>query len=170
MRTHTKIFLSVLTVAVVVGGAVYATRTIADEMPGMMARHAAFGHHGRGPGGMFGPATMLLDQLDTDADGKVTKAEVEAFRADRLARYDADKDGSLSQVEMAGLFMEITKPMQVRGFQMLDANGDGKVSAAEIANPMDRMFTAMDDNGDGAISPDDHGRRGRPEGRGPQRN
>ena len=169
MKTPTKIFLSALAGAMLVGGAIYATRSFADDMPGMMARHAAFGHRG-GPGGMFGPGAMLFELLDGNADGKVTKTEVEAFRTERLARFDADKDGSLGQQEFTGLWMEISKPMQVRGFQMLDADGDGKVTSAEMAKPLDRLFSRLDDNNDGTIAKDDLGRRGGGERREPHRN
>jgi Ca2+-binding EF-hand superfamily protein len=52
---------------------------------------------GRGFGGGFGRA-------DADADGVITRAEVEAQTRDRFARLDADKDGTVTPDEMQAAF------------------------------------------------------------------
>ena len=43
---------------------------------------------------------------------------------------------------------------------LLDTDGDGKISADEIAAEQKRLFTAADVNGDGKLSPDEFRRRG----------
>lgn len=48
-------------------------------------------HH---KGGMF-------EKLDTDGDGKVTKAEFEAFHAEKFTKMDADGDGVVTKEEAA---------------------------------------------------------------------
>ena len=45
--------------------------------------------------------------------------------------------------------------------QLLDVDGDGKVSLAEINAEQDRLFVAADVDGDGALSADEFRRRGR---------
>ncbi len=56
-------------------------------------------------------------------------------------RYDANKDGSLSQEEMP--------PDRRDRMIMADANGDGKVDRAEMTTSMQRMRTSMGANGAG---------------------
>ncbi len=48
-----------------------------------------------------------------------------------------------------------------RFIDLLDTNGDDKVSVAEIADEFGRLFGAADIDGDGNLSPDEFRRRGR---------
>jgi len=48
-----------------------------------------------------------------------------------------------------------------RRLALLDTDGDGKVSAAEISAEQKRLFTAADVNGDGKLSVEEFRRRGR---------
>ncbi len=112
-----------------------------------------------GPGGM-GAALLLdrFDQVDADKDGKVTKAEVEAFRAARFAAADTDKNGSLSPEELAAFQeQEMAARKAARATRMLerlDANSDGQLSAEEFAAMGQRRspFDRADTDGDGAVS------------------
>ena len=53
----------------------------------------AFAHGGFGPGKHF-------ERLDTDGDGKVTKAEHARAAEERFTRMDANKDGVLTADEL----------------------------------------------------------------------
>ena len=117
----------------------------------------------RGPGGpaMFGGGPMqMLDfaTLDTDKDGKITKAELDARRQAAVAETDANKDGKLSVDELTAqevrLMTEGAKAHAARMIADFDADGDGLLSAAELAaRPMPaRLFARIDTDGDGAIS------------------
>ena len=96
--------------------------------------------------------------LDTDKDGKVTKAEVEAFRAAKVKEMDANGDGKISADEMsAPRIAAVTERIKTRSADMikkLDTDGDGQLSAAEMAaRPGPEMlFDRIDANKDGAVT------------------
>ncbi len=108
-----------------------------------------------------GDGAMMLetfDAIDADKDGKLTEAEISAFRAARFAAADADKNGLLSAEELAAMHMsQATGRMAKRSAKMiehLDADEDGQLSAEELAEmPMRQSpFERADADGDGAIS------------------
>lgn len=88
------------------------------------------------------PAPLM--QLDTDGDGRITRAEFDAPRIERLKAMDPDQDGFVTLDEMkADAVARATKraeAMAERRFKRLDTDGDGKISAAEamMAGPEGR--------------------------------
>ncbi|MCP9481709.1 EF-hand domain-containing protein [Shimia sp. CNT1-13L.2] len=115
---------------------------------------------GWGPGGHHGPRPMMnFEAFDADKDGKVTKAEMEAFAKAKFTEADTDGDGLLSQEEMqAKALEEAQKRMKERSAKMIerkDADKDGKLSFEEMSaneKRKDKMFNRLDRDGDGAIS------------------
>ena len=116
-----------------------------------------------GPGGMMGPMAQPWPQFDLkafdkDGDGKVTRAEVQAGRAERVKGIDADGDGLLSADEMiaADLAQETARiEARVKGrIAVQDADGDGKLSAAEMMVPPGpaRLFDRIDADRDGTVT------------------
>lgn len=119
-----------------------------------VADNGGFGH-----GGMGGADMMeRFEDMDADKDGKVTKAEMDAHRAARMAEMDVDKDGLLSADELAQFHLqamtERAENMAAKMVEMLDSDGDAKVSAVEmLAGPgPEMMLERMDTDGDGALS------------------
>ncbi len=102
--------------------------------------------HGRGDHG-----ARMIDMIDTDNDGKVTKTEAQAASTAHFDRLDANDDGVITPDEAERMF----RPQP-------DANGDGKITAAELAAIGDARFAKRDANGDGVLSDDElkppHGR------------
>lgn len=164
-----------------------ATGAVAVLAGGLAAGHAVLAHDGGkggdrggmhrswgGPGsGGHAMGGMLFDRFDTDGDGKVTTAEIEAVRGDRFAKYDGDKNGTLSLDEFRALWTAEMERMIVRAFQRLDADGDAQVTAAEADRPLQRIVERLDRDGDGAIAKEDmrrrHFHRGGPDRSGPDR-
>ena len=103
--------------------------------PGMMMQRG-----GHGPMGMTGMAdNPVYQSFDSDEDGTVTAAELEAGIAALHTEHDADGNGALSSDEFAALFAEVTRGMAERPFTMLDADEDGEISAEEMAFPAQMM-------------------------------
>lgn len=99
----------------------------------------------------------MLDRLDADHDGKITREESAAAREGMFKRLDRNGDGSVDEAEVEqarqmikdrAVMME--KRLSTR-WQRMDKDGDGKVSAAEF---QDRsvLFDLADRNGDGTIT------------------
>jgi Ca2+-binding EF-hand superfamily protein len=112
-----------------------------------------------GPKGDRG-AMMLeqFDAIDADKDGKVTEAEIAAFRAARFVAADADKNGQLSAEELTAMHQgDAQGRMAKRSARMiehLDTNADGLLSAEEFAEMGQRKspFERADTDNDGAVT------------------
>lgn len=130
---------------------------------------------GRGSGGPSAPGAsppqqsraverfMLL--YDINGDGKVTVAEINDDQSRIFTAMDIDNDGSLSTDEMKRRGRSLQGYRTTTLFDLMDANGDGKLSLKEIQAPTRRWFKRYDVNNDGAMEasevPARHGRRGR---------
>lgn len=117
------------------------------------AAYTAMADHHRG-----GPA--MLETVDANADGAISKDEVDAHRAEKFLSADANGDNLVSASEFeAFTIAERERKMaerKAKRFAKLDANGDGMISADEHAaaddKRVDRMFDRMDKDDDGVIS------------------
>ncbi len=105
-------------------------------------------------GGMRGGEILrdIFRAADTDADGTVTPAEIEAYRSAQLAEVDTSGDGALSIEEFDTLYRGLTRSRMVDAFQALDADGDGQISPEEMDRRVERLIERMDRDGDGALT------------------
>ena len=100
MMTRTKILLAA-GAAVLIGGVALAGTSFAER---------GFGHHGMRMGMMMGVGHQLLENVDTNDDGALSQAEIDAAVNGRFTEFDANTDGELSLDEFQALWAEITKP------------------------------------------------------------
>ena len=107
MKTQTKVIIAAF-IAALVGGVTLAGTGFANRRGpegrgseyGHSTRHERFGlgaHHGHH--GWQMRSERFLDRFDSHSDGKLTQAEVDRVRRDRLAQFDTDKDGKLTLQE-----------------------------------------------------------------------
>lgn len=123
---------------------------MADFMPGAGRR-----------GGMVGEG--VLQRVDTNGDGMISKAENRAAAEARFARMDANGDGTIGADER-GRGMGKWKrgrggeegarrdgPRSMGHGMKADANGDGVITRAEFDAQNAARFAAIDANKDGKI-------------------
>ncbi len=101
-----------------------------------------------------GMGRISFEQLDTDGDGKLTKAEMVARKGAQFAKADVNGDGMLSADEMMTQGRGRMQHRVARMIEMRDANGDGMLSMEEMPgnHSGDRLFMRVDANGDGAVT------------------
>lgn len=128
-----------------------------------LAASAALADRGMGMGGMRGEGHGMMAEfdfaaIDTDKDGKITQAEIDAWRAADIKAADTDGDGFLSADELTAMHVKrVTAQATAMTTEMMtrmDADKDGKLSAAEMAvRPAPAgLFDRLDTDKDGALS------------------
>jgi hypothetical protein len=145
MQTRSKILIAS------VGGAILLGLTggaLASKM------HEGGKYEGRG-----GHMSAILGMVDADKDGKVTRAEADAFRDAQFAKFDADGNGSLDDNEYLALMEDFRRQMMLTRFKRYDTDGNGVISKDEMSGRIGKMFTRMDRNDDGVIEADEMGRK-----------
>ena len=93
-------------------------------------------------------------EMDQDADGVLTRAEVDAEVQRTMGSLDANADGVIALAERRG---GPGGGSAMGGFvdqhwDEVDANSDGRVSKEELADVATRMFRRGDADGDGRVS------------------
>lgn len=98
---------------------------------------------------------------DVNRDGQVTCEEWKKYAGGLLAGADANKDGALSRQEFAAM-ARVDRLFDVANFDYFEANGDGKVTLAEIVDKPNPAFRLLDKDNDCAIGRDEKARERSP--------
>lgn len=106
---------------------------------------------GREGGRFHGRMARQLQILDTDGDGVASQAEIAAEHARLLTAADVDGDGQLSPDEFLRRGSFFLRLGTTSFFDLLDTDGDQKISVDELNQPMERWFARRDANTDGNI-------------------
>lgn len=100
------------------------------------------------------------EEMDTNKDGQLSRAEAEAGAGKRFEKMDLNGDGKVTPQEMTEarekMKAERMKERQDRHFKQLDANGDGSLSKEEMSDMAMTHFNMADTNEDGVISKEEH--------------
>ena len=103
----------------------------------------------------------MMQRYDANKDGKLSQQEIDANRTEWFGRFDTDKNGSLNLKEFESLWIEARRQEMIREFQKLDPNGDAALSLDEYKEPLARIVANRDRNGDGILSKEDRGHGGK---------
>ena len=97
----------------------------------------------------------FADRYDANKDGKITQAEIDANRAEWFKKYDTNGDGKLSIDEFQNLWLAAKHRTMVREFQKFDIDGTGAITLEAYDAPLANIVERLDRNNDGALSRDD---------------
>ncbi len=108
------------------------------------------GHRGHGP-------QMNFEELDTNADGKLSKEEMQAGAKGMFGSADANADGKITKEEMVAAASERAAKRFDRMIEKHDADKDGALTMDEIKTGkrearMEKMFDRVDADNDGFIT------------------
>jgi len=105
------------------------------------------------------PAMAEFMHMDQNKDGKVSAAEHAAGARAMFGTMDANRDGIVTAAEMEAGHKAVTGHAHGMGamsaadkIKMVDADGDGKLTAAEHDAASQSMFLRMDSNHDGFLT------------------
>lgn len=97
-----------------------------------------------------------LKLLDTDGDGRISRAEFLAGKQAKFDKLDTNHDGMVSADEKATAKSEKkhwwSRNDKADKINKADANNDNQISASEESSSAEAMFTKLDTNGDGFLT------------------
>ncbi len=175
MKTFTKIAVAAGIAGLVSAGALAITANAHPDGRGYgghgyhggWGKHGGWGHHrgwrkryggwSKHYGGRYGK--RLLKRYDANKDGKITQEEIDTNRTDWHKKFDTDGDGKLTIKEFEALWVEAMRRRMVRMYQRLDEDGNAAITLEEYVEPMARFVERHDRNGDGALSREDRKHR-----------
>ena len=110
-----------------------------------------------GPHGHKGPhrgpsPEKLLARFDSNQDGQISQAEIDAATAAKAQAIDSNGDGLISAAEVEAQREARRRQRQEERLLRADANGDGQVSLDEFSQHQRDRLSRLDRDGDGLIS------------------
>jgi Ca2+-binding EF-hand superfamily protein len=118
----------------------------------LITGEAAAGDNPEVQGGRGDWADKVIKNIDTNGDGKISFEEFSDVRMRRFQAIDKNRDGKLSRSELDQTNPASGRGRAAKGFDRMDANGDGSISWEELQMRDRKIFSKIDANGDGFIS------------------
>ncbi len=103
----------------------------------------------------FHAAVEILLRYDANKDGTVTRVEMEAGLKAEFEAADTNHDGRLDPDEVAAVNQKRWSENASTTSTLVDWNQDGFVDFNEFAATTRSLFAEIDRNGDGQLSPDE---------------
>lgn len=94
----------------------------------------------------------MFDHVDANDDGKLSQEELQPFANKRFARFDTDKDGVVTAAEIDAHLMKRMEKRRQKLLKRFDGDGDGTITQAEFSTQVSQMFARVDADEDGVIS------------------
>ncbi|MGH1329786.1 MAG: EF-hand domain-containing protein [Paracoccaceae bacterium] len=121
------------------------------------ARNADGEGHMRHSGGMGGEIVTNFEAIDTDGNGALSAAEMEAYKKARFDAADTNGDGALSAEELTAQHQakqaERAAERQAKMIEKHDKDGSGTLSLDEMSSDRSaKMFDRLDSDDNGEIS------------------
>lgn len=143
MKTVSVVLIGAGAVALVAGGVAFAQ-----------------GKMGHGFGDGYGPGRGMMmermfSRLDQDNDGAVSVDEALRMPGTRFADVDTNKDGFVEKAEVEAAIRKRFEERAERMIKRFDVDGDGKVSKEEAEKPFRKRFAVFDKNDDGKVTKDE---------------
>ena len=111
------------------------------------------------PAAFAGPeGDKHFKMMDTNGDGKITKAEHAAGAKGMFKQCDANQDGIVTAAEMDAAMTAKGEKLgpddktSAEKIQVIDQDGDGKLTLAEHDAGSEKMFAKMDKDRDGSLT------------------
>jgi len=136
--------------------------TLAEYAAGERARFLALDREGQGfvscavsgRAGWRGGISSFCADNDTNMDGRVTRAELDAAVTKRFAQASGG-GGTMSLAQYQLGEQQRFAIANARSFRRLDADGDGTLSLQEYAAVELKTFARLDKNNDGVLTADE---------------
>ena len=105
----------------------------------------------------------MAQEMDTNADGKISPDEHAQWASRMFERMDANRDGKVTAAEMTTAHQKLAGKKAEKGqekgeisaaekIKKFDTNGDGSLTADEYAAGARTMFEKMDTDHDGYLT------------------
>lgn len=93
-----------------------------------------------------------FSKADTDANGKITSAEIAPRAGRRFARLDSDSNGQVTAAEIDAALQKALERRKARILADLDTDKDSQISRAELDAAVERLIAAADADHDGGVT------------------